>query len=79
MVTLLSNITKTLILCIKIYQKYISILIQPHCRYYPSCSQYAIQMLNNVNLFKSIWLIFKRILKCQPLYTGGIDNPFKKH
>ncbi|MBK4765429.1 MAG: membrane protein insertion efficiency factor YidD [Pantoea sp. Brub] len=58
---------------IRIYQCAISILLKPHCRFYPTCSQYGIEVLHNFGFFKGNWLILKRILKCHPFYEGGYD------
>ncbi|WMY97454.1 MAG: membrane protein insertion efficiency factor YidD [Arsenophonus sp.] len=62
-----SFLRKKLILIIKIYQLFFSILKQPCCRFHPTCSEYAIQTLSTFKLIKSIFLIIKRIIKCHPL------------
>ncbi|QTM69103.1 membrane protein insertion efficiency factor YidD [Buchnera aphidicola (Hormaphis cornu)] len=72
--TFLSNTSKILVVLIKMYQCIISRYIYPTCRFYPSCSQYAIEVLNRFNLIVSIWLILKRLFKCHPLHKGGKDN-----
>ncbi|MDM7859342.1 membrane protein insertion efficiency factor YidD [Alteromonas sp. ASW11-36] len=61
------------ILLIRIYQKVLSPLIGPTCRFTPTCSQYAVQALNEHGLLIGSWLSVKRILKCQPLHPGGED------
>ncbi|MCD6165973.1 membrane protein insertion efficiency factor YidD [candidate division KSB1 bacterium] len=58
---------------IKGYQIIIAPLLPPSCRFYPSCSQYAIETLNKYNVFKSLLLIGWRILRCNPWNPGGYD------
>ncbi|MFH0925013.1 MAG: membrane protein insertion efficiency factor YidD [bacterium] len=58
---------------IKIYQVFISPLKFNCCRYYPSCSNYAIGAINKYGIFKGGYLSLKRLLKCNPLFPGGID------
>ncbi|MDD3906035.1 MAG: membrane protein insertion efficiency factor YidD [Candidatus Omnitrophica bacterium] len=64
---------KIAILALKFYRKYLSILMLQHCRFYPSCSQYAIDAIEkdgfSKGIFKSIW----RILRCNPFSKGGYD------
>lgn len=72
--TILLNLSKILIFIMTIYQRFISVLTCANCRFYPSCSQYAIEALQEFSLVKSLWLILKRLLKCHPLYQGGEDS-----
>lgn len=62
-----------LILIIRGYQKWISPLLGPNCRFQPTCSQYAIEGLARFGLVKGCWLTIKRVLKCHPLHCGGED------
>jgi hypothetical protein len=61
------------IFIIKLYKKIISPLFPPSCRFYPSCSTYAIQAFEKYGIFKGFWLSTKRILKCNPFHPGGYD------
>ncbi|MBL7127763.1 MAG: membrane protein insertion efficiency factor YidD [Ignavibacteria bacterium] len=61
------------ILLIKIYQVLLSPLFSNSCRFYPTCSNYCIEAFKKYGLFKGIYLGAKRILKCNPLFEGGID------
>ncbi|OCG08104.1 membrane protein insertion efficiency factor YidD [Gilliamella sp. wkB178] len=61
------------ILLIRIYQRIISPLLGPKCRFTPTCSQYAIIALRRFGLIKGGWLTVKRVLKCHPLHEGGED------
>jgi putative membrane protein insertion efficiency factor len=65
--------TRCLVLFIRGYQKWISPLLGPHCRFNPTCSSYAIQAINLHGSVKGSWLAVKRILKCHPLHSGGDD------
>ena len=55
-----------IILIVRIYRCLFSILFPPSCRFTPTCSQYAIDALNNNNVCLAVWMIIKRILKCHP-------------
>ncbi|MDA8442519.1 MAG: membrane protein insertion efficiency factor YidD [Peptococcaceae bacterium] len=61
------------IIAIKAYQRLISPLLPPSCRFYPTCSQYAILALQKYGLFKGGFLAVKRIAKCHPFHPGGYD------
>tara|TARA_X000000368_G_scaffold310070_1_gene247982 strand:+ start:299 stop:523 length:225 start_codon:yes stop_codon:yes gene_type:complete len=61
------------IFIIKIYQKFISPILLPSCRFNPTCSQYSIQSLNKYGLLKGLWLTLKRISKCHPFGSSGYD------
>ena len=60
---------------IRFYQKRISPLFGPKCRFYPSCSQYAILAIKKYGLFKGLLKAIFRILRCNPFSKGGIDYP----
>lgn len=63
---------------IKFYKSYITVLTPASCRYYPSCSEYALWIFKNENIFLAFFRVFIRILKCNPLFIGGIDYPIIK-
>ena len=65
--TKLSFLSNIAIKLLRIYQLTISPLIGPSCRFYPSCSQYSIQV-------KGFYLSIKRLSKCHPGNDGGIDE-----
>lgn len=58
---------------IRFYQKRLSPLKKPSCRFYPTCSQYAIDAVSKYGALKGSWLAVKRILKCHPFHPGGYD------
>ena len=65
---------------IGLYQKYISPLKRPCCKYYPSCSRYAVQALEKHGAVKGSILTVWRILRCNPWSMGGVDYvPEKFH
>jgi hypothetical protein len=64
---------KVLLFLIKIYQKFISKLLGKNCRFYPSCSSYTYQAIEEHGCFIGIFLGIKRILKCHPFHPGGYD------
>ena len=62
-----------LILPIRFYQKYISPLKPPTCRFTPTCSQYAIEAIRKHGPFKGLALAVWRILRCNPWGGSGYD------
>jgi putative membrane protein insertion efficiency factor len=58
---------------IKAYKIFVSPLFGPTCRFYPSCSSYALEAIRVHGLRRGILLSVKRILKCHPLHLGGYD------
>jgi hypothetical protein len=59
--------------CIRFYRKRISPLFPPMCRYYPTCSQYALEAIEVHGAFKGFFLALGRILRCNVLFPGGYD------
>lgn len=62
-----------LILPIRFYQKCISPLTPPSCRFTPTCSQYAVEALRKHGPVKGMWLAIRRILRCHPWGGHGYD------
>ncbi|QTD42664.1 membrane protein insertion efficiency factor YidD [Sporosarcina sp. Te-1] len=58
---------------IKVYQKVISPLMPPTCRFYPTCSHYGIEAIEKHGALKGSWLAIRRISKCHPFHEGGFD------
>lgn len=67
------KVKHVLIAIIKFYQKFISPLKKPCCRFYPTCSSYAVEALTKYGVLKGGFLAVKRILKCHPFNDGGYD------
>lgn len=66
---------------IHFYRRYISPMTPPRCRYYPTCSQYALDAIDEYGAARGMWMAAKRIARCTPFHKGGIDpvppNPRK--
>ncbi|MBW2028358.1 MAG: membrane protein insertion efficiency factor YidD [Deltaproteobacteria bacterium] len=61
------------ILVIDIYQRFVSPLVLPSCRFYPSCSAYARRAISRHGIVKGGMLSLVRICKCHPWHPGGYD------
>lgn len=66
---------RLLIYMIKLYQRFLSPLKRPCCRYYPSCSQYAVLVIEKYGALRGSIKALLRLLRCNPLFRGGIDEP----
>ena len=64
---------KILLFLIRCYRRFISPLFPPCCRFYPTCSTYAMQAIEKYGAAKGGWLAFKRIMRCHPFHDGGYD------
>jgi putative membrane protein insertion efficiency factor len=58
---------------IRFYQKVISPLTPPTCRFYPTCSHYGLEAVQKYGAIKGGWLAINRIGKCHPFHPGGVD------
>ena len=67
---------KVFVLMIKAYQKLISPLLTPRCKYYPSCSTYAELAISEFGV-KGFFMSIKRLVRCNPFSNGGVDYPSK--
>lgn len=63
-----------LILAVRLYQRLISPMRPPTCRYYPSCSAYAVTALERHGLGRGGWLALRRLGRCHPWAAGGVDH-----
>lgn len=64
---------RLLVLPIRAYQRVVSPLLGPRCRYYPSCSEYAAQAIARFGILRGLVLAAWRVLRCNPLSHGGFD------
>ncbi|MBX7114772.1 MAG: membrane protein insertion efficiency factor YidD [Myxococcaceae bacterium] len=69
-----SALTWVLVLPIRFYRFAISPALPPNtCRFYPTCSRYALDALQQHGPFKGTYLAARRLLRCHPLHPGGVD------
>ena len=66
-------ISKVLIFLIKAYRYLLSPWIGQHCRFHPTCSQYALGAIQEHGAYRGSWLAIKRVASCHPWHEGGID------
>ncbi len=72
-------LNKFFIALIRFYQLCISPVLGPHCRFTPTCSQYAIEAIKNHGVIRGLALTVKRISKCHPFHAGGHDPVPQKY
>ncbi|MTH54433.1 membrane protein insertion efficiency factor YidD [Bacillus mangrovi] len=64
---------------IRFYQKFISPMTPPSCRFYPTCSNYGLEAIQKHGAIKGSYMTVMRILRCNPMHPGGFDPvPEKK-
>jgi putative membrane protein insertion efficiency factor len=64
---------KVALLFIRLYQKTISRVLPPSCRFTPSCSHYGYEAIEKYGFIKGGWMAVKRVSRCHPLNPGGYD------
>jgi hypothetical protein len=55
------------------YQRFVSPALPPSCRFYPSCSQYALEAVRRYGALRGLWLAARRLVRCHPFNPGGYD------
>jgi len=65
--------TAPFIFIIRLYKAFISPLLPPSCRFYPTCSEYAVEALGKHGITYGLYLSVRRILRCHPFCDGGYD------
>ena len=55
------------------YRRFISPLLPPACRFYPSCSAYALEAVQLHGALRGSWLAVRRLSRCHPFHAGGLD------
>jgi len=66
-------IRNLVIILIGLYQRFISPLTGPTCRFYPTCSNYTLQAVQKYGVWKGLYLGLRRLLRCHPFHPGGFD------
>lgn len=64
---------RIIILLIRIYQWTLGTILPPSCRFYPSCSEYALTAVCRHGVRTGVWLAIRRLLRCHPFHPGGYD------
>ena len=62
-----------LILLVNGYRRLVSPLLAPRCRFYPSCSAYALEAVQLHGALRGSWLAARRLSRCHPFHAGGLD------
>lgn len=65
--------TRILLFGIALYQRWLSPLKPPSCRFTPTCSQYAAEAITRYGALRGSWLALKRLARCHPFHAGGVD------
>jgi len=66
-------VRKIFVLPIRFYQRFLSPFLPKRCRFYPSCSQYALEAILRYGIFRGSFLALRRLLRCGPWHPGGYD------
>lgn len=70
---------KVLLAPVRVYRRWVSPLLPPACRFYPSCSAYAVEALTEHGALRGSWLALRRLLRCGPWHPGGLDPVPPRH
>ena len=65
---------RILVALIGLYRRLISPLLGPHCRFAPTCSEYAVEAISTHGALRGGWLALKRVGRCHPWSAGGVDH-----
>lgn len=64
---------RALVGAISLYQKLVSPVLGPNCRYRPTCSAYAVEAVERFGVVRGGWLSLRRLFRCHPFRAGGYD------
>ncbi|HET6948545.1 MAG TPA: membrane protein insertion efficiency factor YidD [bacterium] len=65
--------TRILLVLVRAYQRFVSPYTPPSCRFYPSCSAYAVDAIARYGAWRGGYLAVRRLLRCHPFHAGGYD------
>lgn len=68
-----SALARLLVAPIRCYQRFVSPGLPAACRYYPTCSSYAVESLQVHGALRGSWLTIRRVSRCHPWHAGGMD------
>ena len=68
-----SPLARALVALVRAYQRWVSPLLPPSCRFYPSCSSYAVTALTRFGAVRGSALALRRLARCHPFNPGGVD------
>jgi putative membrane protein insertion efficiency factor len=66
-------VSRSALSAIRFYQRYLSPLLPPSCRFQPTCSQYTYQAIERFGIWRGGWLGVRRLCRCNPFYPCGCD------
>jgi putative membrane protein insertion efficiency factor len=69
----LSPAGRLLVGLLTVYRRFVSPLLGPRCRFYPSCSAYALEAVQVHGAIRGSWLAVRRLSRCHPFHAGGLD------
>lgn len=64
---------KMILAALAAYKRWISPLLPPACRYYPTCSEYMAEAVRKHGPLAGVWMGLKRLVRCHPFHAGGFD------
>ncbi|MCG8590550.1 MAG: membrane protein insertion efficiency factor YidD [Proteobacteria bacterium] len=64
---------KPMVVVLSAYRRWLSPLLGHHCRFSPTCSAYAIGVLERHGVLRGSWLAMRRVARCHPFHEGGFD------
>ena len=70
----MSPLGRALLGVIAVYRRVISPLLGPHCRFAPTCSEYAAEAIATHGALRGGWMALKRVARCHPWSVGGVDH-----
>ena len=70
----MSALARLALLLLAGYRRFVSPLFGAHCRYHPTCSEYAHQAIVSFGALRGGWMALKRVARCHPWAPGGVDH-----